>query len=82
MPSLWLAMALLAADGGGGLRFEGSVAAGGGYDANLLAAPGGESAGSPVASVSAAGGAAFPTLTPDGAFTGPAVSASLVWRWD
>jgi len=59
MPSLWLAMALLAADGGGGLRFEGSVAAGGGYDANLLAAPGGESAGSPVASVSAAGGAAF-----------------------
>ena len=56
MPALWLAMALLAADGGG-LRFEGSVAAGGGYDSNLLVAPGADAAGSTVASLSAAGGA-------------------------
>jgi len=58
MTSLWLVMALLASDGGG-LRFEGSVAAGGGYDASLLVAPGNEAAGSAVASVSASGGAAF-----------------------
>jgi hypothetical protein len=56
MPALWLAMALLAADGGG-LRFEGSVAAGGGYDTNLLVAPGEEGLGSAVATVSATGGA-------------------------
>jgi hypothetical protein len=58
MPFLWLAMALLASDGGG-LRFEGSVAAGGGYDASLLVAPGNESAGSAMAAVSASGGAAL-----------------------
>jgi len=58
MTSLWLAMALLAVDGGGP-RFEGSVAAGGGYDASLLVAPGSGSAGSAVASVSASGGAAI-----------------------
>jgi hypothetical protein len=58
MPALWLAMVLLAADGGGP-RFEGSVAAGGGYDASLLVAPGAASAGSPVASLSAAGGLAL-----------------------
>ena len=58
MPSLWLAMALLAADGGG-LRFEGSVAAGGGYDTNLLVIPGEEGLGSAVASLSATGGAAI-----------------------
>ncbi len=56
MPALWLAMALLAADGGG-LRFEGSVAAGGGYDTNLLVAPGEEGLGSAVATLSATGGA-------------------------
>jgi hypothetical protein len=58
MPSLWLALALLAADGGGGLRFEGSVAAGGGYDASLLVAPGVASAGSTMGSLSVTGGAA------------------------
>jgi hypothetical protein len=51
-------MALLAADGGGGLRFEGSVAAGGGYDASLLVAPGSTSAGSTVGLLSATGGGA------------------------
>jgi hypothetical protein len=58
MSALWLAMALLAADGGG-LRFEGSVAAGGGYETNLLVAPGEEGLGSAVASLSATGGAAI-----------------------
>ena len=58
MTSLWLVMALLASDGGG-LRFEGSVAAGGGYDSNLLIAPGSDAAGSTIASVSASGGAAI-----------------------
>lgn len=57
MPALLLAMALLATDGGG-LRFEGSVAAGGGYDTNLLVAPGEEGLGSAVASLTASGGAA------------------------
>jgi hypothetical protein len=58
MLPLCLAMALLASDGDG-LRFEGSVAAGGGYDTNLLIAPGSDAAGSAVASVSASGGAAI-----------------------
>jgi hypothetical protein len=58
MPSLLLALALLAADDGG-LRFEGSVAAGGGYDTNLLVAPGEEGLGSAVASLTATGGAAI-----------------------
>jgi hypothetical protein len=58
MTALCLAMALLAADGDG-LRFEGSVAAGGGYDTNLLIAPGSDAAGSAVASVSASGGGAI-----------------------
>ncbi len=58
MPSLLLAVMLLATDGGG-LRFEGSVAAGGGYDTNLLVAPGEEGLGSSVASLSATGGAAI-----------------------
>ena len=53
-----LALALLAADDGG-LRFEGSVAAGGGYDTNLLVAPGEEGLGSAVASLTATGGAAI-----------------------
>jgi hypothetical protein len=57
MPSLLLALMLLAGDGGGP-RFEGSVAAGGGYDSNLLVAPGAEAAGSTVASLSATGGVA------------------------
>jgi hypothetical protein len=56
MTSLWLALALLATDGGGP-RFEGSVAAGGGYDGTLLIAPGAGSAGSTVGSVTATGGA-------------------------
>lgn len=55
MPSLLLALMLLAGDGGGP-RFEGSVAAGGGYDSNLLVAPGADAAGSTVASLSATGG--------------------------
>ncbi len=58
MTALCLALALLATDGDG-LRFEGSVAAGGGYDTNLLIAPGSDAAGSTVASVSASGGAAI-----------------------
>jgi hypothetical protein len=58
MLALCLALALLATDGDG-LRFEGSVAAGGGYDTNLLIAPGSDAAGSAVASVSASGGAAI-----------------------
>ena len=58
MTALFLALALLATDGDG-LRFEGSVAAGGGYDTNLLIAPGSDAAGSAVASVSASGGAAI-----------------------
>lgn len=58
MVALLLAMALLANDGGG-LRFEGSVAAGGGYDTNLLIAPGSAAAGSAVASMAASGGAAI-----------------------
>ncbi len=58
MPALMLALALLAADDGG-LRFEGSVAAGGGYDTNLLVAPGEEGLGSAVASLTATGGAAI-----------------------
>ena len=58
MNAIWLALALLAPDGGG-LRFAGSVAAGGGYDGNLLVAPGVGAAGSSVASVSATGGAAI-----------------------
>jgi hypothetical protein len=58
MTALWLALALLSTDGDG-LRFEGSVAAGGGYDTNLLIAPGSEAAGSAVASVSATAGAAI-----------------------
>ena len=58
MTALLLTLALLATDGDG-LRFEGSVAAGGGYDTNLLIAPGSEAAGSTVASVSASGGAAI-----------------------
>jgi hypothetical protein len=59
MTSLWLAMALLAVAGGDGLRLEGSVAAGGGYDASLLLAPGGGASGSAVATVGASGGAAL-----------------------
>jgi hypothetical protein len=55
----WLALALLAADGGGGLRIEGSVAAGGGYDSSLLLAAGGEAAGSTVATVAASAGVAL-----------------------
>lgn len=58
MLALCLTLALLATDGDG-LRFEGSVAAGGGYDTNLLIAPGSDAAGSAVASVSASGGAAI-----------------------
>ncbi|MGA8890354.1 MAG: hypothetical protein WB493_02210, partial [Anaeromyxobacteraceae bacterium] len=58
MTALWLALALLAAEGDGP-RFEGSVAAGGGYDTNLLIAPGSDAAGSAVASVSATAGAAI-----------------------
>lgn len=58
MLALCLALALLATDGDG-LRFEGSVAAGGGYDSNLLIAPGTDAAGSTIASVSASGGAAI-----------------------
>ena len=58
MPALMLALALLAADDGG-LRFEGSVAAGGGYDTNLLVAPGEEGLGSAVASLTATGGASI-----------------------
>jgi hypothetical protein len=58
MLALCLALALLATDGDGP-RFEGSVAAGGGYDTNLLIAPGSDAAGSAVASVSASGGAAI-----------------------
>ena len=58
MLALCLALALLATDGDG-LRFEGSVAAGGGYDSNLLIAPGSDAAGSTIASVSASGGAAI-----------------------
>ena len=54
----WLAMALLLAEGGDGLRFEGSVAAGGGYDASLLVAPGSGTTGSAVATAGASGGAA------------------------
>jgi hypothetical protein len=56
MTALWLALALLAAESDGP-RFEGSVAAGGGYDTNLLIAPGSDAAGSAVASVSASAGA-------------------------
>ncbi|HQR29970.1 MAG TPA: hypothetical protein PLL32_06140 [Anaeromyxobacteraceae bacterium] len=56
MTSLLLALALLAADGGGP-RFEGSVAAGGGWDGTLLIAPGAGSAGSAMGSVTATGGA-------------------------
>ncbi len=56
MPALWLALALLATDGDG-LRFEGSVTAGGGYDSNLLVAPGEDGAGSAVATLAANGGA-------------------------
>jgi hypothetical protein len=52
---LWLALVLLAADGGGS-RVTGSVAAGGGYDASLLFAPGVGAAGSAVASVAASAG--------------------------
>lgn len=59
MPTLWLALALLAADDGGGPRFEGSVAAAGGYDAGLLVASDGASLGSPVGSLSATGGASI-----------------------
>jgi len=58
MSLLWLVMALLVADGGDGLRFEGSVAAGGGYDTSLLVAPGSGAAGSTVATAGASGGAA------------------------
>ena len=57
MPSLLLALALLAADDGGSDR--GSVAAGGGYDTNLLVIPGEEGLGSAVASLTATGGAAI-----------------------
>lgn len=57
MPSLLFALMLLAGDGGGP-RFEGSVAAAGGYDSNLLVAPGADAAGSTVASLSATGGVA------------------------
>jgi hypothetical protein len=63
--TILLALALLATDGDG-LRFEGSVAAGGGYDSSLLIAPGTGAAGSAVASVSASGGAAIDLS--DGAF--------------
>jgi hypothetical protein len=52
-------MALLLAEGGDGLRFEGSVAAGGGYDASLLVAPGSGATGSAVATAAASGGAAI-----------------------
>jgi hypothetical protein len=58
MTALCLTLALLAT-AGDGLRFEGSVAAGGGYDTNLLIAPGSDAAGSAVASVSASGGASI-----------------------
>ncbi len=59
MSTLWLALALLATDGGGGPRFEGSVAAGGGWDAALLVAPGTGALGSAVGAVTATGGTAF-----------------------
>lgn len=81
MVALCLALALLATDGDG-LRFEGSVAAGGGYDTNLLIAPGSDAAGSTIASVSASDGAAidgakFPTL-PELDRTSAGASASLL----
>ncbi len=56
MTALLITLALLAADGGGP-RFEGSVAAGGGWDGALLIAPGAGSAGSAMGAVTATGGA-------------------------
>jgi hypothetical protein len=75
MTALWLTLALLATDGDG-LRLEGSVAAGGGYDTNLLIAPGSEAAGSAVASVAATAGAAVDLSDSAFLYVGAAVDGS------
>jgi len=75
MLALCLALALLATEGDG-LRFEGSVAAGGGYDTNLLIAPGSDAAGSAVASVSASGGAAIDLSDSAFLFVGAAIDGA------
>ncbi|HET8734175.1 MAG TPA: hypothetical protein VFM45_10445 [Anaeromyxobacteraceae bacterium] len=58
MGPIWLAILLVAADGGGP-SLSGSVAASGGYDAALLVAPGVGAAGSAMASATATLGASF-----------------------
>ncbi|MEI7705703.1 MAG: hypothetical protein WCK73_14030 [Deltaproteobacteria bacterium] len=77
MLALCLTLALLATDGDG-LRFEGSVAAGGGYDANLLIAPGSDAAGSAVASVSASGGATIGLSDSAFLYVGAALDGSKI----